>query len=121
MTLRPSLVSFARVRPRLFKAIAFAAVWALPLAFGVVLTDHAETQTGPREAPTGFDNRSNGFAEEFCANQGGLATSPNSPRIPADECSFATSVTEFTGPEAEADGLGMCGVGELAFLGWVEV
>ena len=28
------------------------------------------------------------------------------PRIPDDECNFATAVTEFTGPEEFTDGLG---------------
>ena len=67
--------------------------------------------SGPRaaavDAPTGFDLVSNGFAEEFCANQAQLTDSPNSPLIPGDECSFDTSRVEFTGPEGVTDGLGM--------------
>jgi len=66
----------------------------------------AHAQSSAREAPTGFDGASNGFAEEFCANQRALTNSPNSPEIPAAECSFATAVSEFTGPEGSADGLG---------------
>jgi CxxC motif-containing protein (DUF1111 family) len=58
------------------------------------------------EAPTGFVVESNGFAEEFCANQAALTDSPNSPTIPADECNFDAAVEEFTGPETIADGLG---------------
>jgi CxxC motif-containing protein (DUF1111 family) len=59
------------------------------------------------EAPTGFDNLSNGFAEEFCANQATLAeVTAQSPAIPDDECSFDTAVEEFTGPENTAAGIG---------------
>ena len=64
------------------------------------------SQGGPVEAPTGFDVASNGFAEEFCANQDALTNSPNSPLIPADECNFDAAAEEFTGPETVADGLG---------------
>jgi CxxC motif-containing protein (DUF1111 family) len=64
------------------------------------------SQGGPVEAPAGFTVASNGFAEEFCANQAALANSPNSPRIDADECNFAAAAEEFTGPESLADGLG---------------
>jgi CxxC motif-containing protein (DUF1111 family) len=64
------------------------------------------SQGGPVEAPTGFDVSSNGFAEEFCANQASLTNSPNSPEIPADECNFDAAAEEFTGPETVADGLG---------------
>jgi CxxC motif-containing protein (DUF1111 family) len=65
-----------------------------------------ETQGGVTNAPTGFDVVSNGFAEEFCANQAGLTDSPNSPTIPAGECNFDAAAEEFTGPEGIADGLG---------------
>src|SRR5262245_6081498 len=61
------------------------------------------TATAP-EAPAGFDGHSNGFAEEFCRNQNTLVSSPNSPKIPADECSFDTAEEEFIGPETVADG-----------------
>jgi CxxC motif-containing protein (DUF1111 family) len=60
----------------------------------------------PTEAVTGFDGESNGFAEEFCANQDDLTNSPNSPQIPEDECNFEAATEEFTGPETVADGLG---------------
>jgi CxxC motif-containing protein (DUF1111 family) len=86
-------------------------VWAVPLMFAIgasdrALTDHRDRQDNPTEAPTGFDNLSNGFAEEFCANQGSLTNSPNSPEIPDDECNFEAAAEEFTGPETVADGLG---------------
>jgi CxxC motif-containing protein (DUF1111 family) len=58
------------------------------------------------EAPTGFDGRSNGFAEEFCRDQHRLVSSPNSPKIPADECNLNAAEEEFIGPESVADGLG---------------
>jgi CxxC motif-containing protein (DUF1111 family) len=63
------------------------------------------------EAITGFDLASNGFAEQFCASRGQytqsrITNSPNSPRIPDDECSFDTAAEEFTGPEGIVDGLG---------------
>jgi CxxC motif-containing protein (DUF1111 family) len=63
------------------------------------------SQTGVSNAPTGFTG-SNGFAEQFCANQRNLVDSPNSPQIPAAECSFDAAAEEFTGPETTADGLG---------------
>jgi CxxC motif-containing protein (DUF1111 family) len=57
--------------------------------------------------PSEYLQQSNGFAEEFCANQAALAqVTPDSPRIDADECSFATALEEFTGPETIADGVG---------------
>jgi CxxC motif-containing protein (DUF1111 family) len=87
------------------KVLAATAVWAAPALFGLGLADSARTD-GPVEAPTGFAVTSNGFAEEFCANQGALANSPNSPQIPDDECAFDTAVEEFTGPEDTAAGLG---------------
>jgi CxxC motif-containing protein (DUF1111 family) len=98
--------AFVCVRPRLRKALVLSAAWAVPFVLAFAMGGPAETQSGPAEAPTGFDGQSNGFAEEFCANQAALTDSPNSPRIPADECNFATSVEEFTGPEGVADGLG---------------
>jgi CxxC motif-containing protein (DUF1111 family) len=58
------------------------------------------------EAPASFRMESNGFAEEFCSRQGTLVSSPNSPKIPADECDFAAALEEFTGPEGVADGVG---------------
>jgi mono/diheme cytochrome c family protein len=60
----------------------------------------------PTEAATGFDGASNGFVEEFCARQDELVNSPNSPKVPEDECNLETAAEEFTGPESVADGLG---------------
>ncbi len=64
------------------------------------------SQPGVTDAPTGFEVESNGFAEEFCANQDNLVNSPNSPQIEDDECNFEAAEEEFTGPESTADGLG---------------
>lgn len=80
-------------------------LWVTALAIVIALGDRVETQ-GATEAPTGFELVSNGFAEEFCANQAALTDSPNSPQIPADECNFDAALEEFTGPETVADGLG---------------
>jgi CxxC motif-containing protein (DUF1111 family) len=77
---------------------------ALVVAMG--FNHRAETSDSPQEAVTGFDGGSNGFAEEFCANQDRLVNSPNSPQIPDDECNFEAAEEEFTGPETTADGLG---------------
>jgi CxxC motif-containing protein (DUF1111 family) len=77
------------------------------VVFAVVLIGTTlESRAGETEAPTGFEVVSNGFAEEFCANQAALTDSPNSPQIPDDECNFDAAVEEFTGPETIADGLG---------------
>jgi CxxC motif-containing protein (DUF1111 family) len=103
--LEPLMPLMSEIHPRPFKVLGVVAVWAVPAMFGIGLSDQARTD-GPTEAPTGFDGLSNGFAEEFCANQAALTNSPNSPQIPDDECSFDTSVEEFTGPETTADGLG---------------
>jgi CxxC motif-containing protein (DUF1111 family) len=64
------------------------------------------SQHGVEDAPDGFELESNGFAEQFCANQDNLVDSPNSPQIPEDECNFDAALEEFTGPETVADGLG---------------
>lgn len=89
------------------RALSLLAVWIVPLMFAVGWTDSAETQSGATPAPTGFTVADNGFAAEFCANQAALAEeTPDSPRIPADECNFDTAVEEFTGPEAVVDGVG---------------
>jgi CxxC motif-containing protein (DUF1111 family) len=85
--------------------VVFAAAWAAAFMFVVGGIDSARTD-GPTEAPTGFDGRSNGFAEEFCARQDELVSSPNSPKIPDDECNFEAAEEEFTGPETVADGVG---------------
>jgi len=84
---------------------AFVAVSAMLVAIAVIAPG-TWTATGPTEARAGFTLASNGFAEEFCANQARLTESPNSPMIPAAECNFDTAVEEFTGPETVADGLG---------------
>lgn len=98
-------------------------VCASALALVMALSARVETQSGLAEtvartgaaataaavitdAPAGFEVASNGFAEEFCARQSHLTNSPNSPQIDADECNFALSALEFTGPETEADGVG---------------
>jgi CxxC motif-containing protein (DUF1111 family) len=70
------------------------------------LTDAVQGQGGVNDAPSGFELRSNGFDEEFCANQSKLTDSDNSPLIPDDECSFEAALEEFIGPETIADGLG---------------
>jgi CxxC motif-containing protein (DUF1111 family) len=89
-----------------FKVLSLLAVWAVPSMFVVGGSVPAQTQSGPQEAVTGFDGGDNGFAKEFCENQRRLTDSPNSPEIPAAECNLATAITEFTGPEGSADGLG---------------
>jgi CxxC motif-containing protein (DUF1111 family) len=54
-----------------------------------------------------YEQESNRFAEEFCANQGALAQiTADSPVIPNGECSFETALEEFTGPETIEDGVG---------------
>jgi CxxC motif-containing protein (DUF1111 family) len=77
-----------------------ASILALVIAAGT----RVESQSGVTEAPTGFDGLSNGFAEEFCANQDALANSPNSPLI--GDCSFDSAAEEFGGGEADDDGIG---------------
>ena len=79
---------------------------AAPVANEAPAAFNSHSSNTPTEAPAGFDGGSNGFAEEFCAGQDGLASSPNSPKIPADECNFEAAEEEFTGPESVADGLG---------------
>src|SRR5262245_43601758 len=76
-----------------------------PVASNREVTNVTSAAT-PTEAVTGFDGGSNGFAEEFCANQRDLVSSPNSPKVPADECSLDAAEAEFRGPETVADGLG---------------
>ena len=73
----------------------------------MVVATRTESRADPiTEAPSGFVVESNGFAEEFCANQARFVDSDNSPMIPDDECSFDVAEEEFTGPETLADGLG---------------
>src|SRR5262245_6449029 len=89
------------------KVIGIVAVWAVPAMVGFGLHEPAQTQGAPQEARTGFSVEDNGFAAEFCANQAALAAvTPDSPRIPDEECTFDTAVEEFTGPEDTAAGLG---------------
>src|SRR5512134_3665797 len=87
------------------KVLGILAAWAALGIVGFGFGDSARSD-GPNEAPTGFDGRSNGFAEEFCANQHLLTDSPNSPQIPDEECNLEAAEEEFTGPESVADGLG---------------
>jgi CxxC motif-containing protein (DUF1111 family) len=79
---------------------------AAPVANEASAAFNSHSSNAPTEAPAGFDGESNGFAEEFCAGQDGLVSSPNSPKIPANECNFEAAEEEFTGPESVADGLG---------------
>jgi CxxC motif-containing protein (DUF1111 family) len=84
-----------------------ASALALVMALSARVQTRAETTTAlVTDAPTGFDGKSNGFVEEFCANQRAYAKSPNSPLIDADECNLSAAASEFTGPEGIADGLG---------------
>jgi CxxC motif-containing protein (DUF1111 family) len=75
----------------------------LAAAFLLPVTTESQSVT---EAPTGFSVVSNGFAEEFCNLQSALVSSPNSPMIPEQDCSFAAAVKKFAGPESIADGVG---------------
>jgi CxxC motif-containing protein (DUF1111 family) len=81
------------------RLVATASLLALGLA--------GRVQAQVTDAPTGFDGASNGFAEEFCANQAALAQETLlSPQIPPEECNLEAAVEEFTGPEDTAAGLG---------------
>lgn len=98
---------------RRLRISSFVVVACLALSIGLVAVDSVKSDSQVQtpnstatEAPTGFDGASNGFAEEFCANQDDLVDSPNSPMIPADECNLEAAEEEFTGPETVADGLG---------------
>jgi CxxC motif-containing protein (DUF1111 family) len=77
----------------------------LPVATESLSSFHSDSNSAT-EAPAGFDGESNGFAEEFCRDQDRLVSSPNSPKIPADECNFEAAEEEFIGPESVAEGLG---------------
>src|SRR5262245_31246903 len=93
-------------------------VSASALALMMALSARVETQSGLTEtavtaataaiadAPTGFDVASNGFAEEFCAQQDHLSNSPNSPKIEADECTFDSAAEEFAEIDTEDEGIG---------------
>jgi CxxC motif-containing protein (DUF1111 family) len=58
------------------------------------------------DAPAGFEVESNGFAEEFCANQAALSHSNESPDIPEIQCSFDSAIEEFGGHEDDDEGIG---------------
>ena len=81
-------------------------VAASALALVMALGARVETQNGAIDAPAGFDTTSNGFAEEFCADQKSLANSPNSPMIDDDECTFDIAAEEFAGLNDVDEGLG---------------
>ena len=81
-------------------------VWAMASAIAIGFNIRVGTAGGPADAPTGFDGASNGFAQEFCANQQSMTDSPNSPEIPAGECSFDHALEEFTQAEGVDEGLG---------------
>jgi CxxC motif-containing protein (DUF1111 family) len=103
-----------------FRILASIGVVMLALA---VTAPKTETQSGVRDALNGSQLKSNGFAEEFCANQIALMNNSQkqgfSPLIDDDECSFDAAAEEFTGPETPADGLGpvfnMAGCAECHF------
>jgi CxxC motif-containing protein (DUF1111 family) len=89
------------------KGLAVASIWAAATTFVITGGNHALTQSGPVDAPTGYDNESNGLAEEFCADQDRFAVAtPTSPEIEEDECNFDAAAEEFTGPETTDVGLG---------------
>jgi CxxC motif-containing protein (DUF1111 family) len=91
-------------RPNTATVFVAVAAAGFMIAFaGSVQGNHELT-----EAPAGFDLADNGFAREFCANQLKLNPVMNQahPPIPSDECSFATALEEFTGPEGVEDGVG---------------
>jgi CxxC motif-containing protein (DUF1111 family) len=83
-----------------------AIVWAMATAIAIGFDARVGTTGGATDAPTGFAVESNGFAEEFCANQAALTNSPNSPEIPDDECNFEAAVEEFSAVEGIEDGIG---------------
>jgi CxxC motif-containing protein (DUF1111 family) len=58
------------------------------------------------DAPEGYELESNGFAEEYCANQDEMTDSPLLPEIDDDECDFESAAEEFTGPETVEEGVG---------------
>ena len=85
------------------RMFASAAMTLAVIAFVAPATRSLE---GPTPAPAGFVVASNGFAEEFCADQAAYAKSTNSPPIPPAECGFDEAAEEFTGPESAEDGVG---------------
>jgi len=47
------------------------------------------------DAATGFDGASNGYAEEYCADQSGLSHTTVSPDIPRKDCSYDSAVARL--------------------------
>jgi CxxC motif-containing protein (DUF1111 family) len=80
-------------------------VWTMASAIVIGFNTRVGT-AGVTDAPTGFDGRSNGFAEEYCANQHTLKNSPYSPEIPYAQCNFAEAVDQFAEIEDLDDGIG---------------
>jgi CxxC motif-containing protein (DUF1111 family) len=87
-------------------SIRIVASVAVTLAALVVAAPATRSLEGPTLAPAGYVVASNGFAEEFCADQAAYAKSTNSPPIPPAECDFDEAADEFTGPEFAEDGVG---------------
>jgi CxxC motif-containing protein (DUF1111 family) len=58
------------------------------------------------DAVTGFDGASNGYAEEYCNNQGALSHTNESPDIPRNVCSFDSAVEQFGEHEGDDEGIG---------------
>ncbi|PYR64845.1 MAG: hypothetical protein DMF88_21915 [Acidobacteria bacterium] len=81
-------------------------VWAMASAIVIGFSTRVGTTGGVTDAPTGFDGLSNGFAEEYCANQQALRNSPYSPEIPAAQCNFDAAVNQFAEIEGIEDGIG---------------
>ncbi len=89
------------------RAMKFGVVaWAMVSAIVIGFNTRVGTVGSVTDAPTGFDGRSNGFAEEFCANQQALTDSQNSPEIPAALCNFDAAVSQFAEIDDIADGIG---------------
>jgi len=90
-----------------FRVLASIGVVMLGLA---VTAPRTQSQAGVTDAVTGLAATTNGFAEEFCGGgqfrQDRVTNSPNSPRIPADICSFDFAAEVFGREATEADGLG---------------
>ena len=77
------------------------------LAASAALTSTATVTAIPvTDAPTGFDGQSNGYAEEYCANQAALSHTTQSPEIPATDCSFDSAVEQFDEHDEDDEGIG---------------
>jgi CxxC motif-containing protein (DUF1111 family) len=81
-------------------------VWAMVSAIVIGFSTRVGTVGGVTDAPTGYDGRSNGFAEEYCANQRALRDSHNSPEIPAALCNFDAAVDQFAEIDDIEEGIG---------------